>query len=376
MKLTTAGRTLIMSGGVLVVIGLLVGYPELVALGAAGLTWILAALAVVVARPALRAERAVPRARVTEGTPMRCIVRATNAGWVASPEVGLLEEVAGRPFRLRLPPLPPGRSESFEYELPMPRRGVYRFVPLSIERADPARLAVRRVSLGPEITVYVHPSFHDLPLFGAGDLAGSDGRASRPTGGGVAFFGLREYIPGDDLRLIHWPTSARLGSLAVRQLSVPDAPGYQVVLDTARSLYPDDSFEDAVRIAASLAVAVMRLGAQLHLRTTGGTALVNTLATPNASSGPALDFLAAVGLTDRYVVAPAVVDRDLLGSVLVTGEVGGSALESLVAPLNVAGPVSVVQICSAIPRRFSICGAQVLSVRNSSEFAVQYRGLE
>jgi hypothetical protein len=84
----------------------------------------------------------------------------------------------------------------------------------------------------------------------------------RPTGldqGGTVFANLREYVDGDDARLVNWPASARThdGSLLVRQHLLSRAPAFRLVLD------PDpgaglEGFETAVDIAYSLAGAVPR----------------------------------------------------------------------------------------------------------------------
>jgi uncharacterized protein (DUF58 family) len=81
---------------------------------------------------------------------------------------------------------------------------------------------------------------------------------------------LRGYVPGDDLRRIHWPTTARVGELMVREGGDPDSAnrsGTTIVLGTSRG--GGDAFERAVEVAASLATVALREG-MLRVVTTSG----------------------------------------------------------------------------------------------------------
>jgi uncharacterized protein (DUF58 family) len=108
----------------------------------------------------------------------------------------------------------------------------------------------------------------------------------------VAFHSLREYAVGDDLRLVHWKSTARTGRLLVRHEVVPDQSGYVVLLDTA----PSGDFEAAVRIAASLCAAAARAGHAIRLRTTGhdADAAIGGAGRAGVDATAVLDALAAV----------------------------------------------------------------------------------
>ena len=93
----------------------------------------------------------------------------------------------------------------------------------------------------------------------------------------MVFHTLREYVPGDDLRHVHWKSSARTGSLMVRQYVDTDIPELTVVLDVARTAYdPDgDGFEAACEAAASIIEAFHRQGFSVRLMTSGGTSVAS-----------------------------------------------------------------------------------------------------
>ncbi len=94
-------------------------------------------------------------------------------------------------------------------------------------------------------------------LSGFPSVWGRDGTAhsARPTyspHGGEDFFTLREYQVGDDLRKVHWPSSAKRSQLMIKQLETPWQARALVLFDPRAERYPDpEAFEQAVRGAAS-----------------------------------------------------------------------------------------------------------------------------
>lgn len=103
-------------------------------------------------------------------------------------------------------------------------------------------------------------------------LAGEASTANRL--GGDVVRTVREYQPGDPARHVHWPATARHGTLMVRELEEPDAPALAIVVDlTPPPTHAfqwrgfDDEIEDTARRAAGMALAALREGRRVHLLT-------------------------------------------------------------------------------------------------------------
>ena len=135
-------------------------------------------------------------------------------------------------------------------------RGLIHVGPARAVRSDALGL-LRRVRVWDEpVVLHVHPRTVRVPFDATGfqlDVEGvSTGKLSSSD---VSFHALRDYEPGDDRRAVHWQSTARLGKLIVRQYEETHRSHHLIVLDTARSSWDRDAFEDGVSVAASLALA-------------------------------------------------------------------------------------------------------------------------
>ena len=81
---------------------------------------------------------------------------------------------------------------------------------------------------------------------------------------------LRPYVPGDELRHLHWKATARTGQLIVREYVDPAQPWCVVVLDTRRDVLDADAFEAAVEIVASVLWAAAEQDRPVRLRRPAG----------------------------------------------------------------------------------------------------------
>ena len=124
----------------------------------------------------------------------------------------------------------------------------------------------------------VHPEIHLMSPLPTGHRRELEGSASeQPHEGGISFHSLRDYEVGDDLRLIHWRSVAKTGTLMVRKNIITSEPRLMIVLDTWAGSYGPgpagvEVFEDAVRVAASLVQAGCSNNYPVLFRTTGGVA--------------------------------------------------------------------------------------------------------
>lgn len=148
-------------------------------------------------------------------------------------------------------------------------RGVYEVGPARLRMADPLGLASREISGGRTDLLVVYPAVEDLqglPGIPGRNLAVNAPRPEQNQRGGEDFYTLREYQQGDDLRRVHWPSSARRDQLMIRQLETPWQTKALVVLDTRSGSYPDAAdFERAVSGAASIVRHLIHNGLSTEL---------------------------------------------------------------------------------------------------------------
>ena len=154
-----------------------------------------------------------------------------------------------------------------------------------------------------------------VPVLGAlFSDAGGRGEAGRGRpvrrASGLEPHGVREYVEGEPLRAVHWPSSARRGRLMVRELEDAPRDGVAVVLDVERSAVAgppgDTSLDDAVRAAAGLVRAHGARGREALLVVATLSPDVHRVRTLGPDWERALDALAAVEAADGSAL-PALV---------------------------------------------------------------------
>ena len=268
--LTRSGLGAAVAALVLAICGVWWRYEELVIAAAAVAVCLL--VAVWSARAAHRADvvRTVAAPRVARGDPIRAVYRATNSGRRRVPPITIVDRCDDQEVRVPIGAIAPDdRTESIGL-IPTRRRGVFEIGPWSIERLDPLGLSVGKRSGDRVGSIIVHPRIHTLhgpygSMHTVEDEAVVRSAASDPLSG---FVSLREYVDGDDPRLIHWPTSARMGTLMLREHVELRRPEFTVVLDATDGVASPDDFEEMVDVTASIAVHALTSGVNVRLRTT------------------------------------------------------------------------------------------------------------
>jgi uncharacterized protein (DUF58 family) len=355
-------------------LGVLLDYRELVVLGLAFLGCLVFAGLWLALRPSLEVRREVVPTRVHEGEGAAGVLTVINAARRRCPPILAVESFGGESLAVPLPSLAAGATHTGSYLLPARRRGCYAVGPLRIAHADPLRLVSVTQTHGSAATLWVHPRVHRMAPVPTGRTQDLDGptSASAPRGG-IAFHSLREYVPGDDLRMIHWRSTARTETLMVKHTVVTNEPRILVLLDTSADPYDDGSFESAVRIAASLVVACADRRYPTDFRTTGGVA--GSIDPTGAGRADVLDKLAAVTRTRRdpgleSVVALAPRREQGVSAAVVTGQPAPERASALGRVRNRFQMVTLVQLGERFDRPgLSISGVLSIAADTSDDLA-------
>jgi uncharacterized protein (DUF58 family) len=235
------------------------GWLEFGVVAAVGACLLAAALLLVLLPQPAHGRLRVEPNRVTAGEPAAAEV-SVRARWVplVSPTVRL--EVAGETRSIRLPFVPPGAERAETIEVPPLPRGVHLVGPMIHVRTDPLGLLRRRPRWAGVEELLVRPRLAVLRALDPGLISDLDGVPSdHPAASDLAFHALREYVRGDDLRHVHWRSSAKAATLLVRQYVETRRSEATVLLDDNLTSYADGAeFEVAVSAAASMAVRAMR----------------------------------------------------------------------------------------------------------------------
>ncbi|MCB1039071.1 MAG: DUF58 domain-containing protein, partial [Acidimicrobiales bacterium] len=273
--LTRAGWAVAAGAITTLAVGRLLGAQELYilatmagALLALALAWVRRPSTIPVLERHLRPDR--PMA----GSPARVEVLASGHGRRKTAAATVVDQVAGTVgARLLLGPIAPDAVHRVGYRLPTSQRGPLTVGPLDVEVSDPFGLARRRWRQGGPVQITVLPAVEALmgtPVGVGGDEQVAAGVAQRGAARTIADLAtLRPYVVGDDLRRVHWPTSARVDDLVVRRDEERPQGQVSVLLDTGEWASAA-AFEQAVSAAATLVHATAQADDRIRLQTTSG----------------------------------------------------------------------------------------------------------
>ena len=198
--------------------------------------------------------------RTSAGETVEVSLTATNRGALPLWQPLLRLPVGTRDSWVRMPSLDRGGRERAQVLVDGLARGVLQVGPATAIRSDPLGLLHRPVRWGDARELFVRPAMVVVPTLGAGQVRDLEGTPSdRVSMSDLAFHALREYDHGDDLRHVHWHSSARAGELLVRQYHDTRRNHATVVVDADPAAYPaPDDFELAASVAASLLMCAAR----------------------------------------------------------------------------------------------------------------------
>lgn len=290
----TAGWVALGVGALLVLLGLLLGWYEFTGAGILAVITVALCLLFTIGRPHVEVQLYVPERSVVVGTPAAAHLGVRNSGsrrhWGSRLDLPVGHDVATLSIRT----LAVGQVVWQQFRVPTRRRGVVRIGPASSVQGDPFALTGRETRWTGWEELYVHPVTIRLPGRHAGFIHDLEGHASpHITAADMNFHALREYVPGDERRHVHWRSSARFGQLMVRQFEESRQSRVVVALDTGRPSWIDpEEFELGVSCAGSVAVQTILGDSSLGLLTSHDTLGATT-------PTKALDSLCRVELTPR-----------------------------------------------------------------------------
>lgn len=367
---------LLLTGVAAFLAGWRLGWVELFVVAAACFVAWIVALPFVLGHSTVTLVRSITPNRVTVGDQSLAELRATNESGRPTPAILVEERLDGVVTPIEVPGLRSGQSSEFLYRLPTERRGAFDIGPATVSKGDPLGLLRRAIGETPVERLWVRPRVlptKALPTGFAKDLEGPTFDTS--PAGDVAFHTIREYAHGDDIRHVHWMSTARKNTLMVRHYVDNRRPQLAVVLDGQLGVTDPELFERAIEVGGSIGGSELQRGVRVSLRCAGETLLSSV-----AVSGydQLLDDLALVTATD---VAP---DQDVLSIareepgttvvVLVTGSRSSDELLRLIEPVRRRVRVVVVNVHDGdLP--VSVPRVRVINTSSLDEFAAEWNRL-
>ena len=310
--MTIRGRAFLAAGGTAFVCALFLGHDELVRVGALLLLLPLAtAFFLGRSRYRLGLVRSLSPSQVTAGQQARVQLDLTNDGRMPTGLL-LLEDqipyVLGTRPRFVVDRMGPKWKRSVGYLIRSDVRGRYPVGPMKVRLSDPFGLVELDRTFQSTSSLVVTPRVFDLPLIPlSGAWTGSgDNRPRAFASGSAEDVTVREYRRGDDLRRVHWRSSAHAGELMVRREEQPWQSRATLFIDNRKYAHRGSgaasSLEHAVSIAASVAVHLVQRGFSVRLVTAAGEDQGGTWhehGALSAETAPLLESLAVLTATSH-----------------------------------------------------------------------------
>ena len=347
--LTVRGRCFLAAGAAAIISGIQIGERDFVRIGLlAALVPVLAWLLLRRPRRDLAVHRDISDLQFEAGETAQVEVQVSNYGRRIS--MLLLEEelpaALGGSKRFVVSPLRAGRTTTLRYLVKTEHRGRYPLGPMHVRVADPIGMVDLDHALPSAASILVTPRTEPLPRIAlTGRWAGAgDNRTRDLLGGGSPDVSIREYRLGDDLRRIHWPSSARVDQLMVRREEQEWQSRCTLLIDNRRISHRgygvDSSMETAVRAAASIMRNLVALDFEVRLVSATGHSSAHGWhqAAHGATLTEQLERLALMRMTRSERLSTGWVDESHHGGMLlaVLGHLGEGD-RSFLAGLATAG---------------------------------------
>jgi uncharacterized protein (DUF58 family) len=313
---------------VVIPVGLVVGYTlnwiEFVIAAYAAIVLVLVAVVYLVGRSAFAIVLAVPHNRVVVGEVAIGTVTVRNPSRRRTLGITVEVPVGAGLAELVLPGLARQSETSREFAVPTARRGVVSVGPARTVRADPIGLVRRELVWTGATELFVHPKTIGIPSMSTGFIRDLEGSATRElTPSDISFHALREYVPGDERRNIHWKSTAKTGTYMVRQFEETRRSHLVVALSLASADYATDAeFELAVSVAGSLGARAIRDTRDVSVVVGGKTpefAKRKVFSVTNLSTVTRTRLLDDLAIVDRADSALAILDIARVAGAQISG---------------------------------------------------------
>ncbi len=247
-------------GLLLAVVAAVAAWREVAVLAAACLLLVALAVPFLVGRTSVRVDLRLQPERVVAGDSVAASIAVTNVAPRRLLPTTLEVPVGPVLHRYAVPALAAGGTNEENLTIRTERRGVIAVGPVVTRRGDPLGICSVDVEWTGVTEIMVRPPMVPLEALGAGLLRDLEGVSTDALSqSDLAFHTLREYSPGDDLRHVHWRSSAKAmaaggeAALLVRQyLDTRRSHATVVVDDDVASWAGSDDFETAMSVAASI----------------------------------------------------------------------------------------------------------------------------
>jgi uncharacterized protein (DUF58 family) len=261
----------------------LLGGKALFMLDYAGLGVLIFAYAVSRRRPPVKATRSRLPLRAREGQVIPAELTLTARRRVTTVVVEEnMDRFLGSQLILPISVLESGKDHTHAYTINPRLRGVYKLGPMTLAWNDPFGLTRGEMKLADEVEILVHPAaelIFDRPLTRQWEDPPIRPPRTKPWPTGFEFYGMRDYVPGDDLRRVVWRAVARTGKLMVRESEQGITDRVIVILDTWKDVHkpgtPSETFETAVRAAAAFGSRHVKDGFSVTLEANHKTLAAN-----------------------------------------------------------------------------------------------------
>lgn len=331
--MTLFGLGALVAGVAALTMGLTLDWLAFDLIGLGLLTVVLLGFAAVARPSRLVIEREIQPPRVPKGSPAIAFLTFANRGRRTVPVSVATQPFGAHQVRTVIPKLRGGERGTRAYRLPTRQRGIFDVQPVEVTRRDSFEFFRLSRKHGRPERIWVYPRVLGFRTLPAGQMRHLEGPSSDTSPqGNITFHRLREYVAGDDLRLVHWRSSARAGRLLVKHNVDTSQPFTVVIFDQRPSLYTEESFEQAVDVVASVLVASGVNKAPVELRLTDGTVIGG----PRIREvTPLIDFMTGVKSDPNGSLQPHLLTlrrtRGGTSLVVVTGELDPAELPSVAA---------------------------------------------